>query len=177
MHLQADAITIVGGGCDTVRLERLIATPSVRHGVLSSTLVLPVAGLKPIRLRGVDLRTAQAFAAAAEVAWRAYNLAKLNDKAVQIDRLLSVIAGLQKPQRYPAACLLYDAQERAEDLHRSVLSRLPHGALDPQQAVRLAPISRFATEPQAMRNAAIDHFVEAGLAHWKDFLTRSRQCL
>lgn len=169
MQLQADAITIVGGGCDTVRFERLNATPSVRRGVLSSTLVLPVEGLKPIRLRAVDLSTAQAFAAAVEVAWRAYNLAKLNEKAVQIDGLLSVIAGLQKPLHYPAACLLSDAQERAEDLHRSVLSRLPPNALDPQQADHLAPISRFATEPQVMRDAAIDHFVEAELAHWKDF--------
>lgn len=139
------------------------------RGFLSSTLQLPTEGLVPIRLRAVDAPAATAFAEAVEVAWQSFNRRHLEDEAVRIDLLLTFIAALESPQRYPSFSFLKDPQNDAANLHRILLSKLTAAAIGRDEASRVAPISHFVTDPHGLRTRAINTYVEAELLRWKDF--------
>ncbi|MGI1661355.1 UvrD-helicase domain-containing protein [Palleronia sp. KMU-117] len=170
LRLKDDGIAVQGGGLSWVGFEGLAAAPTVTRGLLSSTLHLPVIGEKDVRLTAAGKGAARAFAAEAEDAWRRFNTQWLKAEMPRIERVLSTLAGLESPKRYPSACLLRSTQEEAADLHRSLLSRLSEAAIGPDQWTRLAPISRFATDPTPIRDAAIERYVNAELDRWRDFL-------
>lgn len=169
MKLRTDGVAITGGDLEWVGLDRIIAVPRVARSLLASTLIVPMEGAEPVTLRALNLSAARAFAVALEAAWRGFNLTRLEDEAPRIDWLHSVADELNAPRRYPAACLLADAQEQAVDLHRSLLSKLSPDAIGMERANRLASITDFAAHSKAKREAAIGNFVEAELDRWKDF--------
>jgi DNA helicase IV len=122
-----------------------------------------------IKLLAVRTEAARAFAYAVEEAWRSINLRRLAGDAARIDHILAVLSELEAPRRYPAASALAAIQDQAVELHRSLLSKLTTAAIGADQSVRLSPISRFATNPQTVRAAAIERYVRAELSRWKDF--------
>jgi DNA helicase-4 len=115
------------------------------------------------------LVAAQTFASEVEGAWRSFNIRRLDAETPRIEGLLAALAGLDEPKRHPSACLLREAQEQAVELHEDLLSKLTAEAIGPDHWARLAPISRFATDPKPLRAAAIERYVAAELDRWKDF--------
>jgi DNA helicase IV len=169
LRLDSDGIKVTGGTTGRVPFGALIAAPVLQGGFPASSLVLPLDGAMPLRLRAVDPLAAQAFAAAVKQAWCDFNMAQLDAEAGRIASLLSIIADLQSPARYPAACLMQGPQQEASTLHHAVLSRLNATAIGAAEVARLAPISRLATDAKALRAQAIALFVESELSRWKDF--------
>lgn len=149
--------------------ETLEAAPLIQGGFPTTVLTLQLDGASTVRLRAVEPSAATSFASAVETEWRKFNLARLTGEETRISSLLSVVAELHAPKRYPAACLFQLAQEDAEELHGALLSKLTEAAIGPEQSARLAPISRFAISGKAMREEATARYVEAELARWKEF--------
>ncbi len=169
ISLTSDGISVIGGAINWVPFAAIQAAPVVKNGFPASALILPIEGAKSIRVRAVDLSTAQAFATAVEAAWRNYNVSQLQANADRITSLLSVIADLHSQKRYPAACLLRGTQQDASAFHHSVSSKLNATSIGEAEAARLAPINRFATEAKIMRAQAIAQFVDTELSRWKTF--------
>jgi DNA helicase-4 len=169
LRLDSDGIMVTGRTTGRVPFDALTAAPVLQGGFPAPSLVLPLDGAMPLRLRAVDPLAAQTFASAVEQAWCDFNMAQLNAEAHRITALLSVITDLQAPKHYPAACLMQGPQQEAAALHHAVLSKLNATAIGAAEVARLAPISRLATDAKALRAQAIAHFVESELARWKDF--------
>lgn len=158
-----------GRTADSVEFGSIVAEPSVENGPLGSAVLIRTDMRGEVRLPAADPAEARRFVEALRGAWRGFTLAKLDGEASRIDWLLGFIADLDTPRRYPAACFVRAAHEGAETLHRTVLSRLNAEALGAEQAARLAPISRFATDGRGLRERAIARYVEAELVRWKEF--------
>ena len=84
-------------------------------------------------------------------------------------RILHALDALKVPDAYPAACHVAPLERDAVDLNRRVLSKLNAEAVDDEVMSRIAPIVAFATDPNAVRDASIEMFVEDQLLRWKDF--------
>ncbi|MCZ8133555.1 MAG: UvrD-helicase domain-containing protein [Rhodobacteraceae bacterium] len=169
LSLGTDGLAIEGGSRSWVGFETVAAAPVLHGRFPATTLSLQLDSASPVRLRGVNRLAAISFASALEAEWRKFNLARLTGEEDRISPLLSVMAELHAPKRYPAACLLNQAQDDARNLHDAVLSKLTEAAIGPEQSARLGPISRFATSGKAMREEALGRYVEEELARWKEF--------
>jgi hypothetical protein len=99
LRLDSDGINVTGGTTGRVHFGTLTAAPVLQGGFPASSLVLPLDGAMPLRLRAVDPSAAQAFAAAVEQAWCQFNLSQLDAEAGRITSILSVITDLQAPKR------------------------------------------------------------------------------
>lgn len=88
LTLDEDRITAQGAKQISVSFDDLSAPPSVRTGLLSATVILPLDGGVPLTLRGADKGKAAAFAAAAEGAWRRFHISRLDQEAERISRIL-----------------------------------------------------------------------------------------
>jgi DNA helicase-4 len=169
LSIAAGGLAIEGGPRSWVGFETLEAAPLIQGGFPATMLTLQLDGASTVRLRAVERSAAMSFASAIEAEWRKFNLTRLTSEETRISSLMSVVAELHAPKRYPAACLLNQAQDDAKNLHDAVLSKLTEAAIGPEQSARLAEITRFATSGKAMRKEAVARYVEEELARWKEF--------
>lgn len=161
--------TMRRGLTSSVLLQAVAAAPRIRTGLLGTSVAIPIADSAALVLRGVGGQQARSFAAEVESAWEAYNRSALDREAGFVDRLHREIAELSNPRRYPAACALAPLQGDAKALNDTLLSKLQPAALDETAKRRINPIKAFASNPVAMRKAAIDSFVAAELERYKTF--------
>ncbi len=141
----------------------------MRKGLLSSSLSLDLGGGRNLTLPAVDASAARNFADAAATAWTDFNRAELQKEETAVLRILHALDALKVPDAYPAACHVAPLERDAVDLNRRVLSKLNAEAVDDEVMSRIAPIVAFATDPNAVRDASIEMFVEDQLLRWKDF--------
>lgn len=169
LTLEEERIAARGAKEISVSFDDLSAPPSIRTGLLSATIALPLDGGKTLTLRGADKGKAVAFAAATEAAWRRFHISRLDQEAERISRILNRIAELNAPASYPSACKLQPLHLEAAEIHTRLLQKLRPEAIGEEQVARLAPIGNFLAGPSAMRNRAIDTFVAAELERWQEF--------
>jgi DNA helicase IV len=169
IELREDALWPTGGHHTSVPLSELSSAPVVRRGLLSSTVTLPNTAGRSFTVRGVDHADADAFSETVYGAWTRYNLELLETEAPRINGLLSTLAELRNPTRYPSACRLTPILAKAKTLDATLLSKLLPEAIGEDQTRRIEPIREFAKSPKRVRDQAIAKFVETELAHWHDF--------
>lgn len=156
------------GNTSSVSLEAISAAPVIRNGALGATITLATAhGIFP--MRGVRHSDASAFAKEVKAAWTSFNLNALDQHADRFGRLHSVIAGLEKSPRYPAACAVEPVLADAKALDDSLLSKLQSDAIGTELAELVADVRRFAADPETLRAKSISTFVSAELERWGDF--------
>ena len=125
---------------------------------------LKVAGLKP------DEAANFTFASNAALC---RHVAQQFAAAEQELRILSrAVEHLERPHRYPSACLLAPFLARATKVLEAFPETIPEGALSHQQQNLLGTVSAFHKAPQRARNAAIKTFIEAELEEMKEFFDR-----
>nr|WP_245544306.1 UvrD-helicase domain-containing protein [Oceanicola granulosus] len=169
LTLQEDGIAARGAGSPWIALGAMAKRPSVRKGVLSSSLMLDLGGGRYLTLPAVDTSEAEKFAQAAASAWIDFHRAELGKEDVAVQCILQALQALKVPDAYPAACRVSPLARDAADLNNRVLSKLNAEAVGNRAMSRVAPITAFASDPNAAREAAIDVFVEAQLHRWKGF--------
>ncbi|MEZ5778861.1 MAG: UvrD-helicase domain-containing protein [Paracoccaceae bacterium] len=169
MTLAAERVEVDGGARDPISLSTLSGPPSIRHGLLSSTITFMDDAGHRVVLRGGTKRATRAFGSASESAWGALHLRQLDRQSEQIDRLLREIAALADPVSYPSACKLLPVLKSARDLDGRLLAKIKPEAVGRSQIARVAPIRAFVADPVAMRARAIDLFVVVELARWSEF--------
>ncbi|SHJ58246.1 DNA helicase-4 [Palleronia salina] len=143
--------------------------PVVRKGLLSSSVSLNLGGAGNLSLPAVDAAAAKTFANAATAAWTNFNRAELEKQDAVVRRTLHAIEALKVPNTYPAACHVAPLARDASDLNSRVLSKLNAEAVGNEVMSRIAPITAFAADPNTVRDAAIETFVEAQLRRWREF--------
>ena len=169
LTLQKNGIAARGAGSPWIGLEDIVTRPSVKKGFLSSSLSLDLGGDRHLTLPAVDASAARTFADAATTAWTNFNRAELEKEDATVRRILHALDALKVPDAYPAACHVAPLAHDAADLNRRVLSKLNAEAVGKKVMSRIAPITAFASDPNAVRDASIEAFVEAQLLRWKDF--------
>lgn len=169
LTLQDRGIAARGAGSPWIGFESIAARPSVRKGLLSSSLSLDLGGGRNLTLPAVEPSAARTFAEAATTAWTSFNRAELEKEDAAVRRILHALNVLKVPDVYPAACHVAPLARDAADLNSRVLSKLNAEAVGDDVMSRIAPIVAFASDPNAVRDAAIETFVEAQLLRWKDF--------
>jgi DNA helicase-4 len=167
--LQEEGIAARGAGSPWIGLEAIATRPTVSTGLLSSSLSIDLAGGRKLTLPAVDASGARNFADAAAAAWTDFNRAELEKEEAAVRRILQALDALKVPDAYPAACHMVPLARDAADLNSRVLSKLNAEAVGDKMMSRIAPITAFASDPNAARNASIAAFVEAQLLRWKDF--------
>ena len=169
LTLQEKGISARGAGSPWIGFEAIATRPSVRKGLLASSLSLNLGEDRNLTLPAVDVSAARAFADAATTAWTNFNRAELEKEEAAVRRILHALDALKVPEVYPAACHVAPLAREAADLNSRVLSKLNAEAVGGEVMSRIAPIMEFASDPNAARDAAIETFVEAQLLRWKDF--------
>ena len=169
LTLQGKGIAVRGAGPSWIGFEDIATRPSVRKGFLSSSLSLDLGGGQNLTLPAVDASAARTFADAVATAWTHFNRAELAKEDATVRRILHKLEALKVPDAYPAACHVAPLVHDAADLSSRVLSKLNAEAVGDKVMSRIAPIMAFASDPNAVRDASIDAFVEAQLLRWKDF--------
>ena len=169
LTLQEGGIAARGAGSPWIGLEAIATRPIVSKGLLSSSLSLDLEGDRNLTLPAVDTSAAKKFADATATAWTDFNRAELEKEEAAVRRILHALDALKVPDAYPAACHVAPLARDAADLNRHVLSKLNAAAVGDEVMTRIAPITAFASDPNATRDASIAAFVEAQLLRWKDF--------
>jgi DNA helicase IV len=169
LTLQEKGIAARGAGSPWIGFEAIATRPSVRKGILSSSLSLDLGGDRNLTLPAVDATAAKTFADAAATAWTNFNRAALEKEDAAVRRILHALDALNVLDAYPAACHLAPLAHDAADLNSRVLSKLNVEAVGDDVMFRIAPIKEFVSDPNAVRDASIAEFVEAQLLRWKDF--------
>lgn len=172
LTLQEKGIAAHGAGSPWIGLEAIATRPSVRKGLLSSSLALDLGGGRNLTLPAVETSAVRKFAEAAASAWTDFNRAELEKEDAAVRRILHALDALKVPDAYPAACHVAPLARDAADLNSRVLSKLNAEAVGNKVMSRIAPIEAFASDPNAVRDASIAEFVEAQLLRWKDFFDR-----
>jgi DNA helicase IV len=132
---------------------------------LKDTSELKVAGLKPDE--------AASFTSASNAAL-CRHVAQQFDAAEQELRTLSrAVEHLERPQRYPSACLLAPFLDRATKVLEAFPEMIPEGSLAHQQQSLLSTVSAFHKAPEHARNAAIKTFIDAELEEMKEFFDKT----
>lgn len=169
LTLQEKGISASGAGSPWIGLEAIATRPSVRKGLLSSSLSLDFGSGRNLTLPAVDASAARTFADADTTAWTDFNRAELENEDAAIRGLLHALDALKVPDAYPAACHVAPLARDAADLNSRVFSKLNTEAVGDEVMSRIAPITAFASDPNTVRDASIEAFVEAQLLRWKDF--------
>ena len=134
-----------------------------------SSLSLDLGGDRTLTLPALDASAARTFADAVTTAWTSFNRAELEKEDAAVRRILQALDVLTVPDAYPAACHVAPLARDAADLNRRVLSKVNAEAVGDEMMSRISPISAFVSDPNAVRDASIEAFVEAQLLRWKDF--------
>lgn len=169
LALQDKGIAARGAGSPWIGLESIATRPLVRRGLLSTCLSLELGGGRNLSLPAVDAAAAKAFADAATAAWTDFNRAELAKEDAAVGRILHALDALKVPDVFPAACHVAPLARDAADLNSQVLSKLNAEAVGDEVMSQIAPIVAFASDPNAVRDAAIEAFIEAQLLRWKEF--------
>ncbi|WP_406565968.1 UvrD-helicase domain-containing protein [Allitabrizicola rongguiensis] len=170
MELDGNSIRITRRGrVDDLPLRLMVAAPSIRKGMLGTSLTIRSGETDVVTLKGAGNHEAHDFSAQVAAAWTSFNLGALEREAAQLDRTLAEVLDLAAPSRYPAACQISPALDDARRLEASLLSKLNIDAIGPEAAARIAPVRKFAADPRTMRADGIAAFLSAELERWKDF--------
>lgn len=157
------------GQTRSVSLEGMSSPPTVRGGLIGTTLTAQFGPSDDVVLKGAAGADALAFADGVKAAWVAFNLASLEREADRFDNVHAAIVALGQPARYPAACSIDPLLRDAKALNAQLLSKLQPEAIGVEKTQRIRAVERFVGNPVGIRASAIEAFVAAELVRWGEF--------
>ena len=134
-----------------------------------ATIAVPLAGGRVASLAGVAKHDAASFISSANAAFRAHILGQFEAVKDELSALSEAIGRLDRPRRYPAACLLAPFLARATAVIDSLPVTMPEGVLSEDQQRLIDTVRAFQTAPEDARRAAIQRFIESNLSAMKGF--------
>lgn len=134
-----------------------------------STIEVPLSGGRIARLAGVSRLDAANFISTANEAFRENILGQFETVEGELSALFEVISRLDRPRRYPAACLLAPFLARAMAVNGSLPATIPEGCLAEDQQKFVDTVRAFQGAPEYARRAAIQRFIDSDLADMTEF--------
>jgi len=157
------------GQTSSVSLGGMSSPPTVRGGLIGTTLTAQFGSSHDVVLKGAAGADALAFADGVKAAWVAFNMAALEREADRFDSVYATIVDLGQPARYPAACSIDLLLQNAKTLNAQLLSKLQPEAIGVEKTQRIRAVERFVGNPAGIRASAIEAFVAAELVRWGEF--------
>ena len=152
-----------------VPFSDMIAPAEVSGIFWVGTVSLHLAGGSKRQVAGLKRRDAGSFTVAMNEAWRRYVADLFEAENEEICALAEVVERLQRPRRYPAACLLEPFVKRATALIDSLPKVDPKDFISDELTQKLTALSSFQKAPAKARDRAIETFVGSELAERKEF--------
>ncbi len=143
-----------------LRLTRILGLRAV---------AVALRGGNEITVAGIKRGDAANFVALANEAWRRHFVEQVERDADEHDALARIIGRLERPRRYPSACLVEPFLARAERVVEKLPKDLPERVLPAEQKDSLDAVLRFQEDPQRIREVAIQTFIKSELATCNEF--------
>ena len=172
LKLDGDGLAILGPSNRRIGFREISAAAGTRRNFPFASLSVPLADGSQLSVRGIDPAMADEFAAALNAAWLRALAVLADAHADEIEALDKVALRMDRPLRYPAACLLEPFLERARRLFAAIPINFPAGALADDRAQAVERIAGFHRDPTGMREKGIADFVERELREMGGFFDR-----
>ena len=134
-----------------------------------TAVVLPLEGGNEIKIAGVKRYEAADFTSAVNRAWRQSVYERVSAAELELRSLSEVVERLERPRRYPSACLLAPFLARANRVVEALPVTMPDDVLPAEQQHLLNAVLAFQKSPERARDVAIRTFIEAELAGMQEF--------
>jgi DNA helicase-4 len=167
MRLTESGIDLLGGKPRRIRFFEMAGPAKAGRTFGFGTVSVPLKDGSELRLAGFKARDIERFVDAVNRARHRVILEIFEAESEELRALSQMVARLQRPRRYPAACLLHPFAERA----RALISRLatPEDFISPEQQRMFHVVADFQSSPKQLREQAIKAFVEAELREMRTF--------
>jgi DNA helicase-4 len=149
-------------------LDMLGPLRTARHFGLTSISV-PLADGAVVRVTGLNRAGLVSFVDTTNLAWRRTVSAAFAAALPELDALAHVVERLLVPRRFPAACALQPFLQRANTFAARLPKADPTAFLSIVQLQQLNLVLDFYKQPEQLRAAAIDAFVDAELGDMAGF--------
>lgn len=146
-----------------------VGTARLTHTLGFATIEVPLASERIARLAGVAAQDAASFISSANDAFRAYILQQFAAAEDELKSLSEAIRRLDRPRRYPAACLLAPFLTRATTVINFLPETVPEGVLSEDQQKLFETVRAFLAAPEETRCAAIQRFIDSELVSMAGF--------
>ncbi len=162
-------ITLYGKPEKTILYPELAGPAQSNKSFGFSSVTFQLKDDTKLRIVGLSKDEAIRFTALTNEAL-AQHVAKQFDAAKEELRMLYEAAQrLERPRRYPSACLLAPFLSKANEALKAFPKTLPKGGLTGEQQQLHDAITKFQGKPERIREAAIKAFVDDELEAMKDF--------
>lgn len=167
-----DGIKLLGGQTRNVPFPELSAPLKIGRAVGFSAIVVPTKSGEDLKVAGLAASSAERFIANANDAFRRDVAEQYSAIEQELRSLSEAIARLDRPRRYPSACLLNPFAARAQKAMAALPSVIPDGTLTAEQQKLLDVVKDFAQEPDNKRAQAISRFTDTELGDMKGFFDK-----
>ena len=167
-----DGFTLRGGKSRQVAFSELSAPLNIRKAVGFTAIVLPIKTDNDLKVAGLSAGDAKNFVATANDQFRRVVAQQYETIEPELRSLSEAITRLDRPRRYPSACLLNPFAARTEKAMAALPSVIPDGTLTVEQQKLLDFVNDFAKEPAGKRTQAISRFADSELCDMKDFFDK-----
>ncbi|NRB17505.1 MAG: UvrD-helicase domain-containing protein [Rhodobacteraceae bacterium] len=162
-------LEVFGGTTGSISLLQVATPAKVARFLWSHSLELSLNSGAVVRVAGLKRGDAASFAANVNTAWRREFATKIDEYGSELAVLSEVIKRLERPRRYPSACLLEPFVKRANMLIGNLPASFPEGSIDSEKHRVLELVSRFQKTPGQVRDIAINTFVNSELTEMQEF--------
>lgn len=168
-RLSDTELELLGGTTGSISLLQ-VATPVTTNRFLWFHIFeLSLNNGVVIRISGLNQGVASQFAANVNTSWRRAFAEKIDEYDAEFAILSDVIERLERPRRYPSACLLDPFVKRASAVVANLPESFPEGSIDSEKRRVLELVTGFQKAPERARSSAIKAFVEADLVEFQNF--------
>ena len=162
-------IKLNGGAQSQVPFADFAAPAAIKKLLGFHAVVLPLKGGQDIKVAGIGRAAATRFTSAMNEALRAHVGEQFKTAESELSALSEVLTRLERPKRFPSACLLSPFLVRADAVMKTLPASFPKSALDPNEQALFERIATFQKEPERAREEAKKSFVDSELEAMKPF--------
>ncbi|MFW5836271.1 MAG: UvrD-helicase domain-containing protein, partial [bacterium] len=167
--MTATGIAVIGRSSRKVPFADFEAVAMARPFLGFSMITFRFGTTGTVRIAGLKKRPAAELVSAVNAAWFGF----LSDEFRAVEDELRAVSRaterLQKPRRYPSACVLDPYYRQAQSALQRLPKAMPDGALGPEQVSLFGAVAEFCRAPQQARTIGIKAFIEAELERRREF--------
>ena len=128
-------LTLLGGSKNAVLFSEMAGPATLTKTLGFSALTFPLKDGTTVKIAGLAREDATDFASITGEAFRAHFAKQFSDAEQELQALAEVAKRLEKPRRYPAACLLRSFVQRANRVGEHLPAVVPDGVLSDDQHI------------------------------------------
>ena len=169
VRLRDTGLTLLARKPRRVEFSELAGPITYKRWVFWGSITVSIAHGDEIVVAGLEPSDARLFVEAANKLWQVVLTAKLEAVEPELNTLANAIMRLERPRRYPSACIVEPFHKRSMALLEVIPRRIPEQMIPPEHNAKLRTVRGFLAAPGDVRGTAVDAFVESELAAMSEF--------